>query len=59
MDKITSFLKSRRFWALAASVAVVLLKDRLPISEDQITQVVLAIGAWVVGESLRSSEAKP
>lgn len=54
--KITSFLTSRRFWALVASIAVVALKDKLPLNEEQITQVVMAIGAWIVGESLRSSE---
>ena len=52
-----SLIKSRRFWAAVASIAVVVLKDRLPIPEEQITNIVLAIGAWIVGESLRSSQA--
>lgn len=55
-DVINSLIKSRRFWATVASVAVIAFKDRLPIPEDQITNIVLAIGAWVAGESLRSSQ---
>jgi hypothetical protein len=47
--------KSKRFWLTIASVAVVVLKDKLPIglSDEQIQQIVLAIGAWIVGDSLR------
>lgn len=52
-----SLVKSRRFWVTVASVAVIFFKDKIPgIDEDQITAIVLAIGAWVVGESLRSSQ---
>lgn len=55
-DAIQSLIRSRRFWAAVASIAVIVLKDRLPIPEDQITNIVMAIGAWIVGESLRSSK---
>jgi hypothetical protein len=34
-------------------VAVVVLKDRVPLNEQQITEIVLAVGAWIVGESIR------
>ena len=51
-------LKSKRFWATAASIAVVLFKDKLPLTEDQIQQLVYAIGAWVVGESVRPVASK-
>ena len=47
--------KSKRFWLTIASVATVALKDYLPLSADQITQIILAIGAWVVGDSLRQT----
>jgi hypothetical protein len=56
-DMISSFLKSRRFWVAAAGVAFVVLKDRLPgITEEQVTNIALMVGAWIVGESLRSSQ---
>ena len=49
----SNLVKSKRFWAAAAMVAVVVLKDRVPLSEQQITEIVLAVGAWIVGESIR------
>lgn len=55
MPKLNSLLASRRFWAALASLAVTLLQDRLPLSPDQITQIILAIGAWIVGDSLRAT----
>ena len=50
---LQGLLKSKRFWASVASVAVVVLKDKVPLTEDQISLVVLAIGGWIVGESIR------
>jgi hypothetical protein len=57
----SALIKSRRFWATVASVVVVVGKDRfsaLGIDEAMVTNIVIAIGAWVVGESFRSSELK-
>lgn len=51
--KLDGLLKSKRFWAAAAVVAVVILKDKTPLSDDQIQQLVWAVGAWIVGESVR------
>jgi hypothetical protein len=50
---LSELFKSKRFWAAAATIAVVVLKDRLPLSEDQIQQLVYVIGAWIVGDSVR------
>jgi hypothetical protein len=50
---ISELFKSKRFWAAAATIAVVVLKDRVPLSEDQIQQLVWVIGAWIVGDSVR------
>lgn len=57
-EKLDSLVRSRRFWVAAAGVAVVFLKEAVgvPLSEDQITQLVLLGASWIVGESLRSSE---
>jgi hypothetical protein len=52
---IQSLIRSRRFWASVASIAVVVFKDKLPLDEEQITTIIMAVGAWIVGESLRSS----
>ena len=52
--------KSKRFWAAVGSVAIILLKDKLPIplTDEQIQQVIFAIGAWIVGDSLRGVQPK-
>ena len=59
---IQTLISSRRFWAGVAAIVVIVAKDKLPfpVTDDQITNVVMAIGAWIVGESLRSSnDVKP
>jgi hypothetical protein len=50
---IGELVKSKRFWAAAATIAVVVLKDRLPLTEDQIQELVWVVGAWIVGDSVR------
>ena len=50
---LSELFKSKRFWAAAATVAVVVLKDRLPLSEDQIQELVWVVAAWIVGDSVR------
>ena len=56
LDKL---FKSKRFWAAAAGIAVVVLKDRLPFTDDQISTMVLTLGSWIVGESIRPVDPKP
>ena len=51
---LSDLVKSKRFWAAAAMVAVVVLKDKVPLDEQQITNLVMAVGAWIVGDSLQS-----
>lgn len=57
---LKDLLRSRRFWVSVGGVAAVVLRDRLgiPLSEDQITDIAILIGGWVIGESLRSSSQK-
>lgn len=50
---LNSLLKSKRFWLTAAAVAVVFLKDKTGLSDQQITELVLSVGALVVGDSIR------
>jgi len=42
--KLDGLLKSKRFWAAAAVVA---------LSDDQIQLMVWTVGSWIVGESVR------
>ena len=58
MTKLSTLVKSRRFWvAVAGVVAVTSDSLGLGLSTDMITNFVLLGAAWIVGESLRSSEA--
>ncbi len=55
--------ESKRFWMAVATILFVLVRDKaaLPVTEDQVNQIVMAIAAWIVGDSLRattSSKAK-
>ena len=60
MSVFQSLVKSRRFWVAVAGLVVAVGRDKIPLlqsfTDEQITQAVLVLGAWIVGESLRSSE---
>lgn len=60
-DVIQSLIKSRRFWAGVAAIAVPVLNEKFGwgLSEEGMTTMALAIVGWIVGESLRSSQDKP
>lgn len=57
---LNGILQSKRFWAAVGSIAVIVLKDNfnLPVSEDQIQQLIYIVGAWIVGDSLRATAPK-
>ena len=53
--KMQVILQSKRFWLSVASVFAIAIKDYLPLTDEQVKQIVLAIGAWIIGDSLRST----
>lgn len=57
-DKLKSLLQSRRFWAVASGLIVVVTKELgiANLDETQVTNIAMLIASWVLGESLRSSE---
>ena len=57
-NKIKVLLKSRRFWAVASGLIVVVSKELglADLDEVQVQNMVMLIATWVLGESLRSSE---
>ena len=58
-NKIKVLLKSRRFWAVASGLIVVVSKELglADLDEVQVQNMVMLIATWVLGESLRSSES--
>ncbi len=56
--KMKNLLESKRFWAAVASVVAVAVGDKLPFSEQQISEIIMVVAAWIVGDSLRSTVQK-
>ena len=56
MNKVQALFVSRRFWVAVAGVAFVTLDGLgLGLTEDQITNVVIVLGSWIVGDSIRTT----
>ena len=56
VDNIASLLHSRRFWIALGGVVFTLFDGLgLGVTHDQINHLVLLGGAWIVGDSLRST----
>ena len=51
--RFNDILKSKRVWAVIGTIAVVVLKDRTSLSEQQILEIVALVSALIVGDSLR------
>ena len=52
---MNELIKSKRFWLAIGTAISVAAKDYLPLTEDQIQQLVMVIGAWIIGDSLRQT----
>ena len=47
-------ISSKRFWAAVAGVAVVAAKQFWPdVPEEAVTNFVMLVSAWIVGETFR------
>ena len=56
--KVNSLFKSRRFWVAVAGVVVIsseTVRVNIGLTADQTTNVVLVLGSWIVGDSLRTT----
>jgi hypothetical protein len=57
-DKFKNLLKSRRFWAVVSGLIVITTKELgiANLDETQVQNIATLVAAWVLGESLRSSD---
>ena len=56
VNKIQALLASRRFWISVAGVAIVAFDGfGLTLTEEQTTNLVIVLGSWVVGDSIRKT----
>jgi hypothetical protein len=65
MDKLKQLLISRKFWAAAVGLALVVVKaydPNFPLAEDQLTNLVYVIVAYIIGtaiEDIRKTQQPP
>ena len=56
IDKLVALTQSRRFWLAVSGVVFVLFDGLgLGLTEDQVNNLVLVGGAWIVGDSIRQT----
>ncbi len=61
MAKFTELLKSRKFWAALIGLIVIVVKayaPNFPLSEEQITDLVYLLVAFIIGTGIESGLAK-
>ena len=56
VDKFKTLVRSRRFWTAVGTVVTVALQDVIGIPEETATSIVAVAVAWIVGDSLRTTE---
>ena len=62
MDKFKGLLASRKFWASAIGTALIVVKATypdFPLDEEQLTNVVYLLVAYIVGTGIESAASKP
>lgn len=59
MSKLQTLFTSRRFWAAIGMVVVPVLNEKFKwgLTEEVFVTAAITVVGWIVGESLRSSEA--
>lgn len=51
-----NLIQSKRFWAAISALIIAVAGDKLPFSEEQVSDIVMVIAAWIVGDSLRKTD---
>ena len=57
MEKVKALFKSRRFWTAIGGVVVVVAQETLWLDPATTNSVVAIAVAWILGDSLRVTEA--
>ena len=56
-DAISNLFNGRRFWVSVAGLLFAVLKDRfgVELTDQQMAEILALIGAWVVGDGIRTT----
>ena len=60
MVKFLSIFKSRKFWAAIVGIAVMILRElvpNFPIGDEQISEMVLLLVAYIIGVAVEDAGA--
>ena len=58
VEKVQALFTSRRFWVAVGGVAFVAFDGLgLGLTEGQTTNLIIVLGSWVVGDSIRKTDA--
>ena len=60
MIKLLSIFKSRKFWAAIVGIAVMILRElvpNFPIGDEQITEMVMLLIAYIMGVAVEDAGA--
>lgn len=55
LDKIYALPQSRRWWAAVLALLSVTFQDGLGLSPEQAQWIVVALSAWIVGDSINKT----
>jgi len=58
MDKISSLLKSRKFWAAMIGLVVVFVGDRAGVTPEALLNAVVVVVGYILGTALDTNSAK-
>ena len=58
MDKLSSLLKSRKFWAAIVGLGFLFVGERADVPQDQLTNSVYLIVSYILGTALESGLRK-
>jgi hypothetical protein len=57
MEKVQALFTSRRFWVAVGGVGVVVFDGLgLGFTAEQTTNLIIVLGSWVVGDSIRKTD---
>ena len=54
--KLKALIASRRFWAVIIGIGMLLNRDALGLEEGHADSIIALIIAWVIGDSLKTTE---